>query len=173
MNPSTLTLGDFFLNSCRQHPGQNFIRQADGEGICYEEALFRVARIVQAFDQMGLKKGDRVVCYWEETLPAIFFTIACALSGVIFIPLSPIFSVHYLKNLICQSGARGIFTTLDRLGQLEEAEMEPTCLSEGSLFPTPGSSLSFQSMPSLEFEEALGMLKERAASIFKMRQDST
>lgn len=159
MKTEGLTLGDFFLRSCREDSQQIFIRHVNGDCMTYEGALQRVAGMVQRFHELGLRKGDRVLCYWEETMPAIFFTLACALTGIIPIPLSPVFSIHYLKNLMTQSGARAVFSTLDRLGQLEEGELEPICYADG--FVAPGQKeMDFRgSASTLPTEAALEMLE--------------
>ena len=163
MEGYSFTLAQYFIDSCIQNKKEIFLRHANGEIITYEESLLRVAHTVQRLDEAGIQKGDRVVCYWEETVPAIFFTLACAVIGALPIPLSPVFSVRYLKNLIQQSEARAVFTTVDRLAQLEEEDLDAIAYSEG-IAPDP-VIFPLEETGNGIFDLAAERLKRRAAAI--------
>jgi len=159
------TLGWFFLNSSKQNLSKVFIRHVFGFNYTYEDTIFRVAHIIQFFNEKGIKKGDRIVCYWEDTIPGVMFSLACAISGVILVPLSPIFSSHYLKNLMAQNSARVVFTTLEKMPLLKEADLEPYCAD--SLIDTQAVYIMGEQASSAQMTlpEAENLLWELAAQI--------
>lgn len=159
------TIGECFLRSCRENWDGNFVRHAGGRSIPYRETVMRVAGIVKYFQDQGIGQGDRVVCYWEETIPALDFALACAMTGVIFVPLSPLFSVHYLKNLQDQNDAKRIFTTPERMAQLQEGGLEPIAYDDLS-FGIQDESVSEKIGPSsLSPDKALAFLTRCASGI--------
>jgi long-chain acyl-CoA synthetase len=166
-NPS---IGDYFLSSFKkQGPEAVFMKHVLGYQYTYQDIIQKVAILVQFFKNQGIQKGDRIVCYWEETTPGVLFALACALSGVVLVPLSPIFSVFYLKNLINQNGAKAVFTTLDRMSILEEGELEPYC-SDDFINPEVSYHYEYTSRESLvlsklSFQEAQTILESSAANI--------
>lgn len=125
------TLGDFFLKSEHRFPDRKLIHGFfDGKKIelTYQETLLRVHAAATQMSELGLKRGDHLVCYAEEMIPSILMVLASAIIGVIPVPLSPLFSVELLSRLMAQVGAKEVFSTPDRLDALLEKSIRPLCL---------------------------------------------
>ncbi len=160
-----LTIGEFFLRSAKSNSSQSFISHVFGYQYTYDDSIQKIATIIQFFQSQGIKKGDRIVCYWEETVPGVLFSLACAISGVVFVPLSPIFSVHYLKNLIAQTGAKAVFTTLDRMPTLQEGDLQPFCSNDFIDSQDTYVSEEKPALPQVSLLEAQKILDELSAEV--------
>jgi long-chain acyl-CoA synthetase len=106
------TIFEYFLRSVAQTPNQTLF-SGPNVSMTYGDAAVRVANGLQVLAALELTAGDRVVCYVEKTVPLAMFMITCATAGVIPVPVSPVFSVSYLRTLCRQCGARAIYTTED------------------------------------------------------------
>jgi len=124
------SVGRYFLAHAKKNLSENFLSHIFGLKITYSTAIQKIASIVQFLQNLGIQKGDRIIGYWEDPVAGVMFSLAAAMSGTIFVPLSPIFSVRYLKNLMVQSGARAVFTTMDQMPALREGELESFCCSD-------------------------------------------
>lgn len=105
------TLPALFLRANAQFPQRTFIRSLRNDGeqrLSYAETAATVARIVEQFQ--SLAPGDRVICYLEEMVPSILFCLACTYRGAVQVPLSPSFSLEYMKRLMARTGARAVLT---------------------------------------------------------------
>src|SRR5882672_1313062 len=130
MIQSTETLGSYFLSAAERHPDKVFLERP-GRKITYREALIRVAGTAIQLKHRGLKRGDYVACYLEEQVPALFFNLTCALTGIIPAPLSPIFTVDYFVNgLVDVLGADTVFSTLRHAPALVKAGIHPLCYAD-------------------------------------------
>lgn len=107
------TIGALFLVSYRKNPNSNFIIQANGKKFTYAESAQHIAYFLEALDHHHVQKGDYVISYLDQTLPGIFLTLACALRGAIFSPISPTFTLNYIKDVANRIGAKVIFSMED------------------------------------------------------------
>src|SRR4051812_30575430 len=90
------SLGDVFLGACCRFPERTFIRHIDGTVLTYSDALIRVAEISLNLQKYGTRRGDRILCYLESIFESVLFDLASMVSGVVPVPLSPIFSTAYM-----------------------------------------------------------------------------
>jgi len=158
------SVGRYFLAGSEGKLSANFIHHIFGLHITYGAAIRKIAAIVQFLRNLGIQKGDRIIGYWEDPVPAVLFSLASAISGTIFVPLSPIFSVRYLKNLMVQSGARAVFTTMDQMPALKEGELEPYCCND---FVDSGEfgNAADPNVPHPSLDEACELLEKLSAGI--------
>jgi long-subunit acyl-CoA synthetase (AMP-forming) len=93
-----------------------------------------VAATAAHLERLGLKRGDTVGCYLEEQVPSLFFDLACALKGVVPVPLSPVFSVDYFVHGIVEPvEARAVFTDGGWADLLVEKRFRPLAYGSGEV----------------------------------------
>jgi long-subunit acyl-CoA synthetase (AMP-forming) len=157
----TETLGKYFLAHAKKHPEKVFLARPE-ETITYAEAAVRVAATVARLQWLGLKAGDHVGCYLEEQVPALFFNLACASSGVIPAPLSPIFTVDYfIEGIVKELRAKAVFSTLRQARHLTKKGLRPICyVNDRDIIPEGVKSLDEH--PDLSYSNAIDLL-ERAS----------
>jgi long-chain acyl-CoA synthetase len=127
------TLGGRFLDSLGRYPERTFLRHlVDGreQRTSYAEAATRTAATVRALGELGLRAGDRVVCYLDELQPSVYFCLAAAHAGLWPVPLAPSFTEGALRDLVAQVGAAAIFTTADRAAVAARAGVPVACFAE-------------------------------------------
>jgi long-subunit acyl-CoA synthetase (AMP-forming) len=105
------TVPELFLAAVDRYPERVFLRPFGARPVSYREAARRVAATAQALLDAGLGLGDRLVCYTEELVPALFVQLACAHTGVVPLHLPPRFAVDSMLALCRRIDARGLFTT--------------------------------------------------------------
>ncbi len=164
------TLGHFFLDACVQDGNRCFLRSAKGESLSFDETLCRVAQIVQTCRMIGLEKGDRVVCYSEDTFNSTLYALALSIAGIVFVPLSPQFSVHFLKSLMTQSGALVVFTSLGHFERLVEEGIDTIYLSDVAIHHVRAASPASDSFDAITVEKAREVLRDR---LFRIAPEDT
>lgn len=100
----------FFADAVERHPEGVFLRSSK-RTITYAEAGALVAQGVEHFDALGMKRGDRIVLFTDETIELALLILACGVAGILPASISPVFSQSYVHSLCQQSRARAIFTT--------------------------------------------------------------
>lgn len=107
------TVGGLFADRARQFPERvllSVLRGDEVETITYAFAARRVAGMVRWLHEEGFRSGDRVVCYVDAHEPLVWFMLACAVSGVIPVPLAPAYRPESMRRLAEGCGARAVLT---------------------------------------------------------------
>lgn len=144
------TLSGLFLAAVDAFPERTFMRRV-GDGLdartTYRQGATRLAAAVERLAAVGLRAGDRLVCWLDAVGPAAYATLACAHLGVVLVPLPESSSLDFVRRVAERVGARAVIvpptlaepaSTLglpvlaydlddrDRRGALaERAELEP------------------------------------------------
>ena len=79
-----------------------------GERLTFAELDRRVNRIAQVLCDAGLAKGDRVATLLPNGVELLGLYWACAKSGVVVVPMSPLLQAPALTGLLRDAGARGL-----------------------------------------------------------------
>jgi long-chain acyl-CoA synthetase len=116
---------DFFYLVASTFPNKPFIKIFDGERITYSEGAARVFFTIKKLEETGVSRGDLVGCYSESPLPYLYFFLACTFIGAIPVPLSPLFSVDYLKTVLSKANAKWVFCEEPMVEILQSAGLEP------------------------------------------------
>lgn len=111
-----------FQENVERNPDGVFVEKSDGTRVTFAEAARRIAGTIRSFDELGLKKGDKVVCYIEAPDPYLYFLLACAHAGVVQVPLAPSFSPEKMEEIYRRADATMVFA---------EAEHAPAALARG------------------------------------------
>jgi 2-furoate---CoA ligase len=80
-------LGTTLLASAERSPGATAIVDG-GTRFTYAEWLERVGSLVAGFDQLGLKKGERIVALLQNTWQMATLHWACQVAGLVIAPLN-------------------------------------------------------------------------------------
>jgi long-subunit acyl-CoA synthetase (AMP-forming) len=156
------SVGELFMAVACTAEERTLFRTASGLTISYGEAMIKVANAVHHLGELGLTRGDAVVCYLDETIASGLFALACASSGIVPVPLGPVFSVRHLKKMADRLNTRFVFTTVDLAPHVMEGGMQPICFSDG---PCPAYIASLGSNPGFSAEEAREFLLDLTKNI--------
>ncbi len=135
----------FGIHSGRETP---FLHLPDGQVITHAQFLDTAARIANALSGLELDAGDRVAVQVEKSPEALALYAACALSGLIFLPLNTAYTVDELTYFIENSGA-----SLVVCDEAQEAGLSPVAKTLGAQIVTLNADGSGSLM-----RRALGML---------------
>lgn len=71
----------------------------------YNELQIEVQRIAAALESEGYKAGDRIAIYMPDCPETVFFMLACACLGIIYVPIPCHFNAEITSEIIHDSGA--------------------------------------------------------------------
>lgn len=94
--------------SCTKYPRQQLIY--DGQIITYAELWDKASRVRQAFWDLGVRPGDRVVLQMPKCLEFIYAHLANLQLGSISIPLNPTYTPEEIAYFLADSGAKVFIT---------------------------------------------------------------
>jgi malonyl-CoA/methylmalonyl-CoA synthetase len=77
-----------------------FLTLYDGTVLRYRDFLDLSAQMANSFDQLGLKKGDRVAVQAHKSAQALAIYAACLRAGLILLPLNTAYTTHELAYFI-------------------------------------------------------------------------
>ena len=83
-----ISLKEMFLQQVNKHPDKPYIYR--GDQICtYQECNDLAVQIANAFQDLGLKKRDRVITYVSNSIEFIAIAQACFKTGIIMVNTNP------------------------------------------------------------------------------------
>lgn len=129
------TVDGLYRRAVKRYPARTFIHALDGRGeirITYDESARRLAALIRHLRELQLAPQERVICYLDEQLPSVLFSIACAHLCLIPVPISPVFSAEYVVELARRVEARTVFTVPEFAPRLETCGLQILCI------PRPG-----------------------------------
>ena len=121
------TVPGLFFDAAEERPDERFIVSADGWSISYGAAAGWIAATAQALCELGVERGERVVCYVEDTVPLVVIDLACASIGAHPVPVSPLFSLVFLAELTERLGARHVYTLPSLAPAVGSLSIIPLC----------------------------------------------
>jgi len=129
------TVDALYRRAVKRYPARRFIHALDGRGeiqITYDESARRLAAMTSCLRALEFAAHDRIICYLDDQLPSVMFSLACAHLGLIPVPLSPVFSVSQVQELAQRVEARAVFTVPDLAPRLAGSNLRILCI------PAPG-----------------------------------
>ena len=102
-------LADTFLATCRKYPDKIFIQSADAS-YSYSQLLQEVSSLASHLKSQGIKKGDRVAIYMDNTWPCVVSIFAVILTGAVFLIINPQTKGEKLQYTLEDSGAEILLT---------------------------------------------------------------
>ena len=82
-----------------------------GPGLTYRELVDSATRLANALLKLGIEPGDRVAAWMEDVVEYIQVYAACALAGLVVVPINARLTVHEASFPLEDSGARVLVYT--------------------------------------------------------------
>jgi len=116
---SNANLYSLFLERFPDDVNALFLDDVDGRQLRYSEIQQRSGQMLSLLQQLGVKKGDRVVVQVEKSVEAVLLYLACLRAGAIYIPLNTAYTSSELAYFL-DDAAPGLFVcTPDRKDELK------------------------------------------------------
>lgn len=122
-------LGDMFRRAASRHPEKaaQLVPSKDGvEAVSYEQAAAEVRRFAQRLQDLGVRRGDRVCIFAENSPEWALFDWACQSLGVVSVPIYPTLPSDQASYIVRDAGARlvlcGSVELAQRVSGLEGVE---------------------------------------------------
>ena len=131
MNPTTVA--GLLQQTANRVPGRLAIVSPDGNQQTYAELLSSGRKIGNALLREGLSKGDRVAAWMDDSLEYVQLYVACALAGLVIVPINARFTHHEAEQLVTDSGAKLLVFTP---GLTESVTMLDDSVQDLVLVPT-------------------------------------
>ncbi|MFH0844369.1 MAG: AMP-binding protein [Pseudomonadota bacterium] len=96
-----------FERICDRYPGKTAVVFL-GEKFSYARLKDDIDRFATAMDDLGVKKGDRVVIYISNCIQWVIAFMAIQKIGAVAVPISPIYTSREIEYMINDSGAETI-----------------------------------------------------------------
>ena len=136
-------LGEGMLRAAQKHP-EKIALVVEGKEYTYSQLKDASLRLAAALKGRGLKTGDRVAIYMDNTWPCIVSVYGTLLAGGIFFIVNPQTKGKKLEFLLNDSEAKILLSDSHLTKNLIIATQEATCLQSiiasgsinGDKFPT-------------------------------------
>ncbi|HEX3125563.1 MAG TPA: AMP-binding protein [Rhodanobacteraceae bacterium] len=102
-------IGSLLGHWARYHP-QKTALVCDGERISFAQHHERVARCAAALHTLGLRRGDAIATFIGNCAELVELYRACALLGLVTVPVSPLLQAAGVAVVLRDSGAVAIFS---------------------------------------------------------------
>jgi len=115
------TIADLFYGSLRfDYPDALAYRSGGAyQGISHTELQARVERTALALAARGIKAGDRLALLCENRPEWTILDYACAMSGIISVPVYHTLNAEQVGEVLQHSGAKAVFCqNLDQLDKV-------------------------------------------------------
>lgn len=140
-NVRSSTIGDVLTRSARKTPDRIAVTYDDRKWT-YREFDDAVSRTAKYLLDLGLRKGDRVAAYGQNSDAYAILFNACARAGLVHVPVNYALTGGELSFMLEQSGASAIFVD-DHLAQyVDELELESVPSIRHSMTSGDGSILA-------------------------------
>ncbi|MCC7400730.1 MAG: AMP-binding protein [Chitinophagaceae bacterium] len=103
-------LGEALLNSARNHPTKTAII-VKGESYSYIHLKTKAENLAHHLIKSGVKKGDRVAIYLENSWSSVVSIYGITLAGAVFLVINPQTKSDKLKFILNDSSAKILITT--------------------------------------------------------------
>jgi long-chain acyl-CoA synthetase len=117
------TLPDLFYKALERDDATALAYRVEGvwHPISHKELQARVERLALALEARGIRRGDRVAILSENRPEWAVADYACAVSGIVSVPVYPTLNLPQTAFILRHSGARWIFcSTPDQLAKVME-----------------------------------------------------
>ena len=111
-----------------------FLFLPNGKRISYGDFLTKAAQFANVIRAAGLEVGDRLAVQIEKSPEALAVYAACAITGVIFLPLNTAYAPAEVSYFLSDSGARLFLCDPEKYDALA-----PTAQTSGASIMTLGS----------------------------------
>ncbi len=109
--PLGTTVAGVLHRAAWRHPAGIAVVSPEGRAMTYHELVDGATRLGHGLLGQGLTSGDRVAAWMEDSLDYIQLYAACALAGLVMVPINARLTVHEASHPLTDSGARLLVAT--------------------------------------------------------------
>ncbi|MDP3765374.1 MAG: AMP-binding protein, partial [Nanoarchaeota archaeon] len=89
--------------------------------VTFNEVQVQANKVANAFQSIGIVKGDRVAQYLPNRLEIVYSLIGNFKNGSIVVPLNANYKEQEIEHILSDSGAKAIITDMERLPIVKNA----------------------------------------------------
>jgi crotonobetaine/carnitine-CoA ligase len=122
-------------------PGKLFAMFQDGSSWSYAETLSRAITTANAFRALGVKQGDRVLCWLPNSADCLRAWMGLNFLGAVFVPINLAYRGNILAHILKLADARLGVVHADlhqRLAEVDRAALEQIVVLGGEGRPIDG-----------------------------------
>ncbi len=153
------SVGQLFVDVCGSSSSRTFIRSHQGNRISYGRGLFDIAGLIAFLSDRGIGRGDRVILQVDDATASLRLVLACAVLGVIFAPVSTLFSIDYVQRVYRRIEAKALLTCT---GSVNERCPQSDIVTHDIV---PSDRASEEEMSSSQFAWAWRTIEARVSSV--------
>lgn len=109
----------------------------DGQGLTHADLLNDATRLGHGLIGLGLQPGDRVAAWMEDTVDYVRVYAACAVAGLVVVPINARFTVHEATFPLTDAHARVLVFTEGLRERVEALDFDGSVVCAGSSTPGP------------------------------------
>ena len=83
--------------------------------VTFKEIYLQANKVANAFQSIGILKGDRVAQYMPNSLELVYSLVGNFRNGSIVVPMNINFKEQEISHILIDSGAKVIITDMERL----------------------------------------------------------
>jgi long-chain acyl-CoA synthetase len=122
-----LTLPELIKNQAERFGEKTLLRFKD-KAVSYKEFDVKTGRLAKAFQDLGVKKGDRVALMFQNCLEVVEVYFAIWKTGAWATPVSPIFTPYEVEYVLSDAGAKMIVAGEQQYSKIEPIRKKVTSL---------------------------------------------
>lgn len=104
------TIAEAYIRTVRRVPDKEAVVSADGRRYTYSEVRTEVERLTTALHTLGCRPGDRVAIWLANSPEWVFAEFACALLGLLIVPVNSRFRAEEAKYVLEGARAKVLIT---------------------------------------------------------------
>lgn len=116
------SIGLRFWDVAHSRPEHPFVRYATGESYTYAQQFRRSSGVADSLESRGIGRGDRVLVMLDNEPGFIDTMLACALTGVVMVPINTNLAGAALASLVPRARAAAVISSASHLDALEEVD---------------------------------------------------
>jgi acyl-CoA synthetase (AMP-forming)/AMP-acid ligase II len=104
--PGLQTTADLIEGVAESAPDRVALVAPDGRQMSYRELVLSSRQLARLLLARGLQPGDRVATWMADSFEYVQCYVACALAGLVVVPINTRYTEHEARHLVVDSGAR-------------------------------------------------------------------
>ncbi|WP_169988524.1 class I adenylate-forming enzyme family protein [Microbispora sp. H10836] len=114
------SLGVLLKDVARRHPDRVAVVDENGPRTTYADLLGAAGRLANAFRAWGLRPGDRVAAWMDDSSEYVVLYCAAALAGLVVTPVNARYTVYETATILGDATPRVLVWSATRDGAVEE-----------------------------------------------------
>ena len=162
-----MNAAEIVLGRAREVPERTAFWFEDGSSLTYEELDSQSAWLAERLAELGLKSGDWLTVYLENTPDVVVVLLAAFRAGIVYVPANLMVQAAELRHILSDSGSVALLADPQRADVVEEAtaRVKLRFVATVDASPRPGWINIGQPGRSTESRPALDLADEHPAFV--------